>query len=122
MKNKLVQYIVDPDRIIYEKPNTEESKTFPNQAISVKKMMQNVSNGLPINANLRPPIYLGDEHFPKLQSLDIEEIRQLKEDTEFTIRDSKEKLKQLNAEAKKRQTKELEDKIKKLEDEKGATQ
>lgn len=108
------------------KSSQEPSETIPNEALSVKELLQRQQRGLPLLGN-KVPIYQGDDNdLPDPRTLDLAELQQLREEYTSQLHDIRQR-KQKNEEQKKsayyeKMRKQILDEIKQREDHEGKEQ
>lgn len=62
-----------------------ESMTVPDQAMSLRTILERYTQGLPLtNVHMREPLY-SDEEFPDLDRMDLSEIQELRDQTKYDI-------------------------------------
>lgn len=66
--------------------NDQPSKTVPDQALSVKEILQRYAQGRPLHIdNSSRLTYTGDEYAPDVRTMDLVDIDRLKADTQEEI-------------------------------------
>lgn len=77
--------------------NNGVSLTVPNQALSIKEIMDRFSRGLPINEPVKIPIYHGDDEFyPDPRKMDLAEREMLIEQNRAELESLQKKVKEMS--------------------------
>lgn len=85
--------------------NNEESKTIPDQTMTLRELLVRYAKGLPLEGQ-KTPIWEGEEGFDvDPQKLDLAEIEELREKAEQELKDINEKVKKEVAEKKAKKNK-----------------
>lgn len=68
------------------------SKTIPDQAMSVREIIERSVRGLP-TTGARVPVYLGDDHdLPDVEKMDLIDIHNARQEAQQTVNEIQEKL------------------------------
>lgn len=87
-------------RLEYYTPVSDVSETVPDQSMSIKTMVDRYQRGLPIQGQSNPQYY-DDEEYPNLATMDLLEIKELRDSNHEQIK----KLQKLEADAARAQDK-----------------
>lgn len=64
--------------------NREPSMVVPNQAMTVREILERYARGLPLSE--RQPVYHGEEYVPDIERMDLSDLQTLGEQTQATIK------------------------------------
>lgn len=66
-------------------PGGGVSQTVPGGAMGLEEILQKFSQGMPLDGLIKEGSYTEDEYIPNFRAMDIEEIRQYRQDIDETI-------------------------------------